>query len=247
MNVSLVTPWYCARHLIPDYEHAARGAETIIVDNGSDAETAAALVAMCERLGNGSRVIRNEENRYFAPACNQAIDAATGDIIVCLNNDVVAREGWLDMVRRDVGPDMLIGPSACLFETVREIQQTPGLVELVQAGHQFPYIEGWCVAARADVWRRLGGFDAALYPLPYVEDVDLSWRARRHGCRLMRSFWRIRHIGGATTRVRPDAFVALQRNAAAFVARVKADLTPLVVPATPQPNGDGRGLVVGAM
>ena len=67
--------------------------EVILIDNGSSDAT---------RLMTGDsdrvRVIRNVTNLGFAKACNQGARAARSDVIVFLNNDTVALNGWLESI-----------------------------------------------------------------------------------------------------------------------------------------------------
>ena len=79
----------CLRSLIANSAGVAY--EVIIVDNGSTDGTP----ELCARLGGNATVIRNEENRGFAVACNQGAAAAQSDIVVFLNNDTEPEAGWL--------------------------------------------------------------------------------------------------------------------------------------------------------
>src|SRR5438270_7219028 len=65
--------------------------EVIVVDNGSQDATGAAL-----RAYPWLRIITNEQNRGFAVACNQGAAAATREIIVLLNNDTVLTRHWIE-------------------------------------------------------------------------------------------------------------------------------------------------------
>jgi N-acetylglucosaminyl-diphospho-decaprenol L-rhamnosyltransferase len=58
--------------------------EVIVVDNGSPGVTAA-----------GVRVIRNEENTGFVGACNQGLAAASGELVLLLNDDTEVEAGAL--------------------------------------------------------------------------------------------------------------------------------------------------------
>ena len=68
--------------------------EIIVVDNGSTDATPEFLGS--EKLAEilrrhaikGLRVITNETNLGYGPACNQGIEAAGGEVICFLNNDV---------------------------------------------------------------------------------------------------------------------------------------------------------------
>ncbi len=68
--------------------------EVIVVDNHSTDETPELLVWAQGEYG--IRVIRNERNLGFAKACNQGAAAARGALLLFLNNDTIARPGWLE-------------------------------------------------------------------------------------------------------------------------------------------------------
>jgi hypothetical protein len=70
---------------------AYRDFETVVVDNGSTDGT----IAMLEARFPEVRPVRLPENRGFAPAVNEGIRAARGEILVLMNNDVRAEPGWL--------------------------------------------------------------------------------------------------------------------------------------------------------
>jgi GT2 family glycosyltransferase len=63
---------------------------------------------------------------------------------------------------------------------------------------------------RADLWRRLGGFDLSFFM--YSEDTDLCLRAAGLGHRsLIDPNARLIHYGGQSERIKPDKFVRLFR------------------------------------
>lgn len=198
--------------LLPALEAAVAGAQVVVVDQASAPETAALLDAMVARLGNGSLVIHNEVNSCFAAGCNTGLAAATGDITVFLNDDVVGTgtppSSWLDRVAVDVKPGGLYGPSVLGFDV---------------DGMSYPYVEGYCLAGYTDLFRRIGGWDAVNFPRAYVEDVELSYRARKHGAELYQTRWNIRHIGNATNATLPGGYDAADGQRERFREMVRAD------------------------
>jgi N-acetylglucosaminyl-diphospho-decaprenol L-rhamnosyltransferase len=60
-----------------------------VVDNASTDGTAEALA---ERLPE-VRVLRNEENAGYGAACNQGLAGGSGELVLILNSDIVARPG----------------------------------------------------------------------------------------------------------------------------------------------------------
>lgn len=233
-TISIISPWSGATAaLLPDFDRATIGAELIIVDNASDAETAAALDTLPKDRG---RVIRNKSNLGFAAGNNQGYAYAKGDIIIFLNSDVAGDPAWLRFVADDAKEGALYGPS---------------LQSQLIAGRHLPYLEGWCVAATRATWERLiaawnaehgndpsGTYDSAAvwdeyrYPGPYWEDNDLCWRALKAGVALVQTNWSIQHKGGATAGPLLKHAASFERNRETFTARVLAEETR----ATPTPT-----------
>jgi len=72
---------------------AYRSFEVVVVDNASKDETP---VVLGGDWGFPIQVIRNEHNASFSEGCNQGIEAAQGDYVLLLNNDVdPINPGWL--------------------------------------------------------------------------------------------------------------------------------------------------------
>lgn len=63
-----------------------KGHEIIVVDDGSDASTCQQLAQFCS--SRGYTFLHNEVNSGFSKTVNRGISAASGDIVVLLNNDI---------------------------------------------------------------------------------------------------------------------------------------------------------------
>lgn len=242
-TISIITPWRDHPELISDYERSVGGAQVIVIDNASRPDCAAEIRAMVERCG--AVYLRNDVNTGFAAANNQGLSHATGDIVLFLNNDVAAEPGFLDCVARDVSDGVVAGPS---------------LQRQLVYGLWLPYLEGWCIAARRDVWIRLHGWDADAYPGPYWEDNDLCFRAQEAGFPIVHRGWPIRHKQGQTTTSVERWGDSFERNRATFAGRVRelferrrqqkrlaGDEEPVVVPhashATLRKTGSNGGML----
>jgi len=199
--ISIVTPWLNAAALIPIYERSVRGAQVIVIDNGSDHHDAVALTEMVGRLGG--KLIRNETNLGYSRANNQGLAEAVGDIVVCLNNDVECRPGWLEQVEKEVKPGGFYGPS-------------------LLAKHGWQYIEGYCIAAKLKTWRSIAGWDDTYYAGLYWEDNDLCARAVRHGMKLVKTNWPIFHANNYTSNCVPGAKDSAPENERRFLERVNS-------------------------
>jgi GT2 family glycosyltransferase len=210
MKISIVTPWHNCPELIGQYEAAVAGAdEVVIVDNASDVPTQGAIEGLRHRnIATGRvKVVRTENNVWFSAACNMGYERSTGDVVLFLNNDIIASPDWLDRVRADIRDGGIYGPAA---ET-RTVAQQP-----------MTYLDGWCVAARRETWAALGGpWDADTFPM-YYSDVDLSWRAYRAGYPLRVRTWAVRHLSNYTSQRTEGAYTDSEAAFARFTARVEA-------------------------
>lgn len=205
-TVSIVTPWLNHMELAHDYLTAVNQRsprdELIVVDDGSDPAIPFAK-------------LRSEESTGFGETCNRGLQAASSEIVLFLNNDVVARErGWLEPLREAVEPGVLIGA---------QLRDDPhGTVD----GVPMPYLDGWCLAGLREDLLEIGGFDESFQPPAYFEDNDLCLRARMAGMTLREVRVPLHHIRNAT--LKPDdpaVRAATLANRERFIARAREALT----------------------
>jgi len=202
-TVSIITPWLNNPQLIQTYEPSVQGAQVIIVDNGSREQWAGEIRKMVDRL-NG-KYIRNEDNRLFAPANNQGLEVADGEIVLFLNNDIKAYNLVKD-VQIDITPKIIGGPSK---------------MKRMVAGVNIPYIEGFCIAAYKSVWEDLGGWNEKDYKGLYWEDNDLCFRALQKGYELKETRWDVWHFNNFTSRNTPGAYDHSAHNQHVFEEMVR--------------------------
>jgi GT2 family glycosyltransferase len=152
----------------------------VVTDGGTDASSdiAAAL---------GVRVIRRSARGGPAQARNQGAQAATGEILLFLDGDVLAPPGVIGHVRAlfhgDPALDALFGSYDDAPEEGDFLSQYKNLLHhyVHQNGREqaFTFWAG-CGAVRRDVFLALGGFDEK-YTRPSIEDIELGWRLNRAG------------------------------------------------------------------
>jgi GT2 family glycosyltransferase len=169
--------------------------EVLVVDNGAvDGEIRAA--AARERV----RVVGTGENLGFAGGCNAGALASRGDILVFLNPDTVAGDGAIDALAatlddRTIGVAMArlrLLDAPTLLNSRGNVLHVAGFawvgghgepVETAPELREVPSASGAAMAVRAELFRELGGFTEELFL--YGEDVELAWRARLRGLRVV--------------------------------------------------------------
>ncbi|MDO7906573.1 glycosyltransferase [Paenibacillus sp. JX-17] len=170
--------------------------EIIIVDNLSTDGTREWLKEQPDL-----KLILNDENLGFPKGCNQGIEAATGELILLLNNDTVVTSHWLDNMITCLNSSPDIGAVGCVTNNCSYGQQISvpydnSELEAMQAfaadfnqSNQELWEErlklvGFCYLFRAEIAKQIGLLDEIFTPGNY-EDDDYSIRIREAGYRLM--------------------------------------------------------------
>jgi GT2 family glycosyltransferase/uncharacterized small protein (DUF1192 family) len=189
--------------------------EVLVIDNDSiDAGTESLfqILQKDERV----RVIPMAGPFNYSALNNAAVLAATGDIVVMLNNDVdVIGSGWLkEMVSHAVRPDVGAVGAKLLYGDGR-IQHAGVVLGVGQhaagpgvAGHFGHYaaaddtgylgqfgltrelsaVTGACLAFRREVFQAVGGLNETALPIAF-NDVDFCLRVRSQGFRIIWTPW----------------------------------------------------------
>jgi N-acetylglucosaminyl-diphospho-decaprenol L-rhamnosyltransferase len=206
-------------------------ASVIVVDNGSDDDTAAMLAERWPDV----RVVVLAQNRGFAGAVNAGIAKGSAEAVVLVNNDVECDPGFVDALLRPIAAHERVGMVAGLLLTPGRVAVDSYGIEVDRTLSAFPRFAGapWPVeldehalampSGGAAAYRRtaldqVGGFDEGLFA--YMEDVDL-------GLRLAAAGWRCAgareasgiHLGGATFGRRPRRQVEVAGAARAYMLR----------------------------
>lgn len=224
MKVSIVIPNYNGEKFLKKCLDSItvqtfRDFELIVVDNASADQSLSILEAYPDPV----RLFRLDKNEGFSKAVNVGIKAARGEYVVLLNNDTEAEPEWLSALVQSMAehPEYFSVCSKMLQFRQRSL--------LDDAGDEYNIL-GWAykrgdgkpektygedgnvfsACAGAAIYRRsvfdlIGFFDEQFFA--YMEDVDLSYRARIFGyqngyC----SKARIYHVGSGTSGSRYNDF-----------------------------------------
>ena len=170
--------------LFSSWEHVEYDLKKVniyIVDNHSNDETRAELAATKEAYSHlfaGFEILWQEANYGFGKANNIGFSRGKSEIVCFLNIDT------------EMFPDTL----SKLEKEIRNADEKDGLWEFRQFPYEHPkcydvltgetsWSSGAAFAVRRELFGRIHGFDEKIFM--YAEDVDLSWRIKAEGFRLI--------------------------------------------------------------
>jgi glycosyltransferase involved in cell wall biosynthesis len=142
--------------------------EVIVVDDASTDRTREIVSEYDVTL------LVNDENRGVAATRNRGIEAASGDVVVLLNADVLLPTDFLGRVRPhyEAGADFVVcnsqventdDPAGCYVQAKKDYE--------VEGGQTYTWSEGW--SARREILLAEGGFDET-FPSASGEDAALA-------------------------------------------------------------------------
>ncbi|MBI3242596.1 MAG: glycosyltransferase family 2 protein [Chloroflexi bacterium] len=169
--------------------------EVVVVDNASGDGSADVM----ERDFPQVTLIRSRTNVGFGGGNNIGASWAKGEYLIFLNPDTVAEAGWLEAMLAPFENDLQIGlvtSKIVLTDQPDRINTCGNAIHLTgltlcrglglpretfDKSEAVNAVSGAAFAIRRETFAALGGFDEDFFL--YMEDTDLSWRARLAGWR----------------------------------------------------------------
>lgn len=222
-DLTVIIPNFNGKHFLKECFDSLKvqnySFKVIIIDNASEDGSAGYISDNYPEF----TLIRNAENMGFAVAANQGIKASNTDYVFLLNNDVVLEMNCifylLECIKKDVN----------LFAVASKMVQYQDRIMIDDAGDEYTLL-GWtkkvgngksielfqsereifsaCAGAalyRRSVFDVIGYFDENFFA--YMEDVDISYRARIHGYKcLYCPKALVYHVGSATSGSKYNTF-----------------------------------------
>jgi GT2 family glycosyltransferase len=167
--------------------------EILLVDNASIDGSADLVVEGYPAV----KLIRSQVNLGFAGGNNLAATDARGEYLVFLNPDTTTMPGWLEKLLAPLEENLQIGlttPQILLMRSPEIINTCGNNIHLsgltlcrgvglkrgeLSIQEEVGAVSGAAFAIKRELFLKLGGFDDRFFM--YMEDADLSWRARLAG------------------------------------------------------------------
>lgn len=187
-----------ARHLTVD-------AEILLVDDGSDPDTADFLESVVAEGGRVRLIANREPPHGYTIAANLGLRAAVGEYLVLLNSDTIVTAGWLERLIACAESDPsigIVGPvsNAASHQSVPKVREdgewatnplpewltVDGMGVAVASASPLkrphvPFINGYCYMISRRALDAVGFLDEDNFAAGYCEENDFSLRAREEG------------------------------------------------------------------
>lgn len=191
MNISVVIPNFNGRDLLEKHLPSVilaleKNDEIIVVDDASTDDSMSYLSKNYPRV----KIVKNNENKRYADTCNNGIEQAKNEFILLLNNDVSPNanvKAYLLPHFKDIDifavgclehapSGQISGKSTGRFSRGMFMHNR---AQNFQPGRTM-WATGGSMMVRKSYWQLIGGMDN-LYRPAYYEDIDISYRAWKHG------------------------------------------------------------------
>ena len=187
-RVSVVVPCHAAARTLPRLLEALRQQtlaadrfEVVLADSGVD--DGAELIERAAREWNGAGLRRLSVPPDCGPALkrNLAAEAARGQVLAFTDADCVPEPEWLERGLGALSPGVGVVQGRTLPPAGQLLER---LTHFITVNEDHGLFETCNIFYLRDLFDSLGGFSERFYRrygLPFGEDADLGWRARRVG------------------------------------------------------------------
>lgn len=183
--------------------------ELILIDDGSTDGSIRYFKTISQKA------IRVPRRGGIAKARNAGMEAAAGDPLVFLDNDIIVPPEWLTILveeARKPGVGVVSAIPSNEIERLNGKLSSDGLIE-------YPHVSGFCTAITRRCFNAVGYFDESL--INNGEDTDFCYRARERGFRIANTpRLVVKHKGGGTRRELDKREIA--RSARRFIRKHSA-------------------------
>jgi len=192
--------------------------EVIIVVNGDSREVP---VTEDSELAQKCHLVFTGSNVGYGAACNVGAKAANGSVLLFLNDDTILHPDCLAQVQSLLSRENPCIAQPLIFHEYSsawrrgnpcDVYGAAGIGFYGGCGTGEFYASGAALAIGRKVFNSLGGFDEKLFL--YHDDLDLCWRARLRGIKILSVQAKCVHTGGQSSKSMPHAtkFYFTQRN-----------------------------------
>ncbi len=187
-------------------QHTTSPFSLIIIDDGSDVESAAFIVKISKEMN--AKLIRNESAKGYTLAANQGMDTALEDFVILLNSNTIVSDDWLDrmiMCAESSQTIGMVGPlsNTAYWQSVPNIAQhrdrannplpegmsISQMAKLVAINSpcfypRLSFLDGFCLLIKKAVIDGIGHFDESTLGQEFYGEHDYCIRARMKGWEL---------------------------------------------------------------
>ena len=206
MNLSVVIPNYNGEKIIGKNlpkvlasvkDYSSGSVEIIISDDCSSDSSLDIIQEFIESNKKSSVKIKlftslKNKNEGFSSNVNRGVRAATGEVLILLNTDVIPSKNFLKpLLKHFENPEVFaVGCMDESLENGKLILRGRGVGKwekgfMIHSAGDLEkkdtlWVSGGSGAFRKSIWDKLGGLDTLYNPF-YWEDIDLSYRAKKSG------------------------------------------------------------------
>ncbi len=195
MKISVIVTNFNGQKLLQKFlpvvfENSPEADEIIVTDDASKDDSIKYLKSIQSKYPK-LKIIHHRKNIGFAANTNFAVNKASGDYIVLLNNDINPQKNYIKNSLKHFKDEKVFGVGFAEVgnENWARIFWKDGYIQYNQGSpvnkiHITGWLSGGSSIIRKEYFLKLGGFDTIYKPF-YSEDVDLGYRAWKSGYKLI--------------------------------------------------------------